>query len=182
MKKGKKDKLVSNFFTHDEKKPFLHTLFMKRKLMDLDMFKMEIRNAKLLSKLGLGVKVFGSWIKKGQSDIEYGFLITEKGECTVKDLILKKAWHVEDHRIIYKLIDSLHKNQIIHRDLKPSNIVVWFSKEEQKKRITKAKFIDFQKVRTMQDLGEKEFKKKLKKELPHFREHVKKNKKECQKE
>ena len=173
--KGKKDKTVTQYFKQDAEQPFLHTLFLKRKSLTLDLFKLEVHNAKRLAKLGVGVKVFCAWIQKSADvPIDYGFMATERGEWTIKDLIVKDLWTEDDKQIVYKLIQTLHKNNVIHRDLKPSNIVVWLKNGH----ITRARFIDFQKVRTLDDLGAKEFKKKLKKELPHFEDHVKKNQKE----
>ena len=173
---GKRDKNATKWFQADGDIPFTHSAFAKHKSMSMENFKLEIRNVKMLDKLGLGVRYFTAWMERDPKvPVDYGFCAVEKGEGTIKDLILKKEWRKRDHSIVKELIRKLHAANIIHRDIKPSNCCYW---SDGKGSITRVAFIDCAKVRTRDDLGEKDFNKKLAKERPHFVKHIARNIKE----
>jgi hypothetical protein len=136
---------------------------------------MEVRNAKMLSGMGLGAEFFTAWMERDSKvPVEYGFIAVEKGDCTIKDLILKNKWKQQDVQMVKTLAQKLHGANVIHRDFKPANILCFLNGEN----VQRVAFIDCAKVRTVDDLGPKEFKKKLAKEYPHFQKHIVRNIKE----
>lgn len=171
----KKQSKMPDCFKTDEAAPFLHTKFAQRKSMSRDQFLLEKSNMTRLARLGLGPKVFACWISVGRKiPIDYGFLVMEKGHCSLKDLIVKRQWHIRDEPIITNLVTRLHQAGMIHGDLKPSNMIVWI---DSKSRILEAKIIDAQKVQQREQVSN--FTKGIKKDQDHFKEHVKKNQQEA---
>jgi serine/threonine protein kinase len=172
--KYKKKKQIQKFFTVDQEAPLLHSRFAQRKSMTLDDFRYEVTSLQHLASLKLGPQVLECWIRRGQSvPIHYGFVAMEKGDCSLKDLIVGQKWNEKDRPIISNLISSLHKEGLIHGDLKPSNIIVWLDPRD---RIQRALFIDAQKLLRKEET--KNFTKLVKKDQKHFQEHVDKNVKE----
>lgn len=169
-----KSKDIHKLFQCDGPIPYLYSKFAKRKSMTRDDFLLEQSNMRQLSHLELGPKVLASWITHGKAvPIDFGFLVVEKGHCSLKDMIVRRKWNKEDYPIIYDVIEQMHKAGFIHGDLKPSNIIVW---HDSKNRILDAKIIDAQKMKSKETV--KEFSKLVKKDQTHFQEHIAKNQKE----
>lgn len=90
--------------------------------MTLMAFKTEIDNLMFLAKEGFAPKLYGHIEKDG-----YGFIIMEKLDCSVKDILLKRLLSYNEKEIVKKMIEKLH-TIAVHSDLKPSNIGVKLDK------------------------------------------------------
>jgi hypothetical protein len=108
----------------NENIPFIHSQFKNHKAMTAESFNHEVQASALLSNYGLGPQFYGHCIVS-KNGINYGFIIMEKGDCSVKDLLLKRSLMSNEESTIKRAINRLHNEYgIIHGDLKPSNIVV----------------------------------------------------------
>ena len=137
----------SSIFKKNDNIPYLHKEFKNRKQMTHEKFNYEVSQLKLLSELKLAPALFDSWICEKLFSIKYGFIIMEKMDCSVKDILLKRNLKKEEQYLIDDLIDTAHhKFKIFHGDMKPSNIGVYL---DSRGYIKKCVFLDCAKVRNL---------------------------------
>ena len=153
--------------------PFLHHLFRERASMTRENFFDECQKMTKMSDLGLAPKVYGYGVCDQLYPIHYGFLIMERMDSSVKDVILKRDLTKDDLKVIFKVIDRMHnKCGIVHGDMKPSNIGVNLDREG---RIIKCLLFDCQKVKFKTNLTESKFAKRVKRDHSTFHSHVASN-------
>lgn len=111
-------------FDHDADVPYLHTRYVKKKAMDVDVFNHEVKMIKAVAKLELAPKLLNYWTNKKTSRIHYGIIVMQKLDMTVKDVLLRRNLTSPELDYIKLKINNLHEHGIKHGDLKPSNIGV----------------------------------------------------------
>lgn len=156
-------------FSKNREAPYLHTRYVKKKAMDIDVFYHEVKMIKNVGKLGLAPKLFDHWVDRTTSRIHYGIIVMEKLERTVKDILINRNLRNKELNYILDKINNLHDNGIKHGDLKPSNIGVYCDKLGE---IIKVKIIDWAKGDYTNDNS------LFVRDIKTFHAHVKKNIKE----
>ena len=97
----------------------------------------------------------------------------EKMDCTVKDVLIKRDLSKMEISLIGNLVDTLHHDiKMIHRDMKPSNIGTQLDTEG---KITELKFLDCQKVRSLNGYSQRKIKRSISRDWKTFYKHMKKN-------
>jgi tRNA A-37 threonylcarbamoyl transferase component Bud32 len=160
ISKGKK------YFKHDDRLPFLHTMYTKRKSMSIEKFNHEVSMLKQISALKLAPKLYDSWIDQKTFSIHYGIIVMQRMATTVKDIILKRDLTPKELEYIMSKIQKLHGDGIKHGDLKPSNIGV---NVDESGTIKEVRMIDWAKGAGTQDSYDFE------RDLRTFSAHIKKN-------
>lgn len=157
--------------------PFLHTEFQNRKLLTILKFQREIDNLKRYQSLGLTPSLYTSWTTKTKS-LEYGFIVMEKLQFSLKDIVLSRSLHSNEKHIVDRFIHSLEKHDLIHGDLKPANIGVVL--DNKTGLICSCKMLDCQKTFHKSELllNSHHFKKTATKDRRHFRRHFRENKRQ----
>lgn len=118
------ERVALKAFAYDDGAPYLHTRYIKKKAMDVDVFNHEVKMIKSVGKLQLAPKLLDYWTDKKTSRIHYGIIIMERLAMTVKDIILRRNLTSSELNYIQVKINTLHGHGIKHGDLKPSNIGV----------------------------------------------------------
>lgn len=163
---GKTD---SKYFTKNKTIPWIHSEFKDKKPMTKDAFKHEADSCKNLAGLGLAPKFYGYWIND-QHDIHYGFIVLERLDCSIKQILLERDLKPHENKMVNNLIDKLHKKYgIVHGDMKPSNIGVYLDKN---KEIKDCYFFDCQKVKYKKDLSRSEFHRRVERDETVYRQHT----------
>jgi serine/threonine protein kinase len=165
-------------FQTDNDAPFLHTEFKTKRSMDHNKFIKEIQNLQELSSSQStidgfvptgqepgaqrsgpiptvqepgaqrsGPRFYGAYIV-AEYPIHYGFIIMERTDCSLKDILLTRSLTSAEDQIIKIAIDKLHQNYV-HGDMKPSNIGVFL--DSKTKIINKVYFLDCGKLRNKRD-------------------------------
>lgn len=165
-------KIESPTFDKDDKAPFYHTQLKNLKTMNREAFKREVHNLGYLSKYRLVPKVYGSVIEDQKYDVHYGIIVMEQLDASLKDVLLKRNLHKDEHQMVVELINKLHR-RAVHGDLKPSNIVV---KYDQYNNIKQCYLIDCQKIKRRNDYSNDRFERLIKIDWNRYRMHFKKNK------
>ena len=149
--------------------------FKNKKAMTHEAFMHEVYAIKKLAKYKLAPTVHKYEICKN-SNIHYGFLVMDRADCSLKDIILKRNLHRSEKKIVKNMIHKMHNNyDIVHGDLKPSNIGVYLSCNKIKSCVV----FDCQKIKYKKDY-KYEFKSRIDRDLANYKKHVKKNKKDRQ--
>ena len=137
----------SSIFRKDDNIPYLHREFKNRKQMTREKFNYEVAQLKLLSEMRLAPVLFDAWICEKLFSIKYGFIVMERMDCSVKDILLKRNLKREEQNLIDDLIDiAHHKYKVFHGDMKPSNIGVYL---DSRGYIRECIFLDCAKVRNL---------------------------------
>lgn len=156
-------------------KPFIHELFDKHKSMSKHDFNYEGEQLINLSKLGLSTKVYDVTTFE-RNNISYGFIIMDRFDCSLKDIIQSRNLDSDEERIIYDKINAMHKvHFIIHGDMKPSNIGVNLNKNG---KISECFIMDCQKVKYQKDLSKSKRKHLIKRDWENYFKHFKTNQEE----
>ena len=144
-KNNELDPIVAKKFFNDDEIPFLHSKFKDHKAMNIESFNHEVKQLSHLSNNDLAPRVHGHCVVN-KNGIHYGFIVMEKIDCSVKQIILNRDLTNDEDNIIKNLIHELHNNHSIVKMviLKPSNIGVYLSKCG---HIRKCVFLDCQKVK-----------------------------------
>jgi predicted Ser/Thr protein kinase len=79
-------------------------------------FQKEIKALEFLSKYNLVPKVYGHCVEDMEFDLHYGFIVMERMDGTVKDLLLKRNLNRREQILVEKTIDEPHK-VTVHGDL-----------------------------------------------------------------
>ena len=165
-----KSSVAKKYFV-DGEIPFLHTQFQECKAMSLQSFKNETENLSYLNKYKMTPKLYGyTIIQKGP--FKYGFIIMDKVDCSVKQVLLNRSLTEEEEKNISKLIYKLHSNNITHGDLKPSNIGVYLNS---KGIINKCMFLDCPRVKQWENCDKQDLQRKIDNEMKYYKKHIKKN-------
>lgn len=155
------------------KPPFQHELFNHHKSMDADAFMKESHNLLQLSQLGLAPKVYECFLHQKPGEVHYGFIVMEKLDGSVKDILLRRSLSSTEAKIPVRLIKSLHQeHKIAHGDLKPSNVGVRLDKRG---NIVQCLFLDCQKVKYQADYSTDEFSRFIDRDRETFKTHYKQN-------
>lgn len=154
-----------NAFISNDEKPYYHKLFQGRKSMSTLAFEHEVNMIKTLSKTRLAPKLYTSYIETTKYKTTYGFIVMEKMDKTVKDVLLKRDLSSKETNKILENIDLLHKLDVCHGDCKPSNIGVKLKNGE----INKIRFLDLAKCRKISS------NKDVDRDIKTFWQHLKSN-------
>jgi len=133
----------ASIYECSNEEPYRHKDFKYKKPMSVDNFLEEIKMQKYLNDKGLAPKVYEHWTCN-KYEVHYGFIVMEKLDCSLKQLIKKRSIGHDEEKIIFKMINQLHSYKIIHGDLKPSNIGVNLDSNG---KIIFCCFLDCQKVK-----------------------------------
>lgn len=115
-------------FKKDDKVPFLHTKFLKKRAMSKINFLKEIENQKKLEKMNLTPKIYGFFKSHKIKGIQYAFIVMELLDTSLRDLLkIRKISESEEIKIVELIMNMNIKYRIIHRDLKPANIGIKLS-------------------------------------------------------
>lgn len=152
-------------FEKDGNVPYLNTKYQKRKSMSIDKFNHEVNMLKTISKLELAPKLLTYWIDQ-ISPIHYGFIVMERMESTVKDILLQRDLSSIELKYIHSKIRELHDTGITHGDLKPSNIGIYLDSSGFIKQI---RMIDWAKGQYTNN------KDNIHRDIFTFKSHMKKN-------
>lgn len=154
----------------NEEIPFLHNQYIERKGTKIESFNNEIKQLLYLNKYNLSPELYGYCIiKKGP--FYYGFIVMDKVDCSLKQIILRRSLTNNEENIVKNLIYNLNSRLITHGDLKPSNIGVYLNKYSYIKRCV---FLDLSSVKQYNKKN-KSFKKRVKHDLKNYVEHIQKN-------
>ncbi|AYV76393.1 MAG: protein kinase [Terrestrivirus sp.] len=163
---------------HEENTNY-NDFFMDKKQMDYDTFMVEAKGLTGLSKVKMGPDFFGYYTQgfTGTGDDNtkslYGFLIMEKIDCSVKQILIERSTNHEENKFIDNAIRKLHNEYgIVHGDLKPSNIGIILNNNG---TVKKCVFFDCPKIKYQKDYEKKEFNKLKEKDIKNYKKHVIKN-------
>ena len=174
-----KNKHVPEAFLSNNDDPFQHKEFSHRRSMTPAEFQKEVDDLKNLSDIGLAPVVFGYGICDKLYDIHYGFMIMERMDCSVKDIIIRRPLDSDEKKTIEIIINSMHRDHgISHGDMKPSNIGVCLDSND---KVSKCLFFDCQKVKYKRDCSDRKFKDLIKKDVSIYNRHIKQNRHDCKK-
>ena len=156
-------------FEQNENKPYYHTYFAQRRCMSESAFLTEANNLVKMSQINLSPAVYGVWIENHQDHADYGFIVMDRADCSLKDLLLTRHLTKSENKVVINLINTMHeKYHLVHRDLKPSNIGVYFDDDM---RIDKCRLFDCQKVKSKKDMSDSQFKSRIRSDWSHFQKH-----------
>jgi serine/threonine protein kinase len=151
--------------------PFNHEEFIYKKAMNEKIFLKEARNIQLLSEIDLSPHVYDFGIHQGY-DIHYGFILMEKTDFSLKDVLHNRDLNLFECKVISEKIDLFHNSGFIHNDLKPSNIGIYLNIDG---LIYKCYVFDCSKVKRYNNTYSSRFKSYIKKDWKHYDDHVNKN-------
>lgn len=164
----------AKYFREDDKPPFLHTKFAERKFMTVENFTHEAKAYQTLANLDLAPTVYDFGVIK-KFPIHYGFIISAKTDCSIKDILLtRRLRHIEKRRI-KQVVRKLHESGIAHGDMKPSNIGVYLEDG----LIEKCYFFDCQKVRYAYNYDKEIFAVFVQRDIANYKKHYLMNRAEA---
>lgn len=167
-------KTKGKYFKENGSEPFLHKEFKDKKSLSPKEFKHEVDAYLKFDKLGIGPKIYASWIHKDY-DVHYGMVVMERLDCSIKQILAKRELTHREHDIVNKLIEKLHhKYEIVHGDMKPSNIGVYLN---EKGEIKECYFFDCQKVKYSKNYDTGTFKHLVTHDNYVYRDHYINNRK-----
>lgn len=160
----------NDIFSQCDNEPYNHTMFKNKKAMSLEYFNHEVSQLEALAKINMAPKLYKSWICD-KYDVHYGFIVMEKYDCSLKDIIIKRKLSHDEEYMINKLIEKLHNTGYVHGDLKPSNMGVKLLE----KKIKSMCFFDCSKVKELVNFSEEDKKKLIQKDYAFYEKHKKQN-------
>lgn len=173
--KGKVESSIAKKSFIDEEAPFLNSEFKNHKALDIESFNNEVKSLSYLTQYGLSPELYQYSIIN-RNGIDYGFIVMERADCSIKDILLKRSLNDDEKDLIKETIYKLHyDHNLIHGDLKPSNIGVFL---DDNGYIVKCIFIDCQKMRYCDDDDSYKFNKLVNHDLDKYDMHFNKNIKE----
>lgn len=160
----------NDIFSQCDNEPYNHTMFKNKKAMSTDYFNHEVKQLEALADINMAPKLYKSWICE-KYDVHYGFIVMEKYDCSLKDIIVKRKLSYDEESMVDKMIEKLHNMGYVHGDLKPSNMGVRLSE----KNIRSLCFFDCSKVKKLDGFSEGDKKKLIQKDYTFFEKHKKQN-------
>lgn len=163
-------------FQVNSNEPFLHTEFCHRRSMTPHAFQHEVDTLNRLGLEGLAPRVYGYGVCDKYYAIHYGFIIMERLDCSVKDILIKRALTDAENKLVKKTINSLHEeHKMVHRDMKPSNLGAYLDTNGM---IRRCYVFDCQKMlRSDHCESKRQFDHLVKKDWDIYHKHVKLNRK-----
>jgi hypothetical protein len=162
----------AEFYKRDERYPFAHTKFLNHKAMAEEQFTQEIKELEYLSKNKIGPKFFGSF-SINRFGLHYGFIVMEKIDCSIKEVLVKRYLTDEEISLIGDTISLLHNiHNKVHGDLKPSNIGAFV---DENGIIKKCVFLDCQKVRHKKNYTDDQFRRLKQRDWDTYNLHLQRN-------
>lgn len=126
-----KGTILTNYLDFYKKlnfKPFVHIHFLNKRAINIEKFSHEVSQQTKLAQHNLAPKIYSYGITHKVDGFKYCFIIMEKWETNVKDLLICRGENPRlktmETELINKHIDKLHKHDFYHGDLKPNNIGV----------------------------------------------------------
>ena len=187
---------LSCYFEKNDHDPYRHKEFKHRRAISRYAFLNEVTELTHLGLLNLAPKVYGYYFSYGAptfptisqilptsnqyipesksnltcvSPIHYGFIVMEKVDGSVKDILRKRALDKSEEKIISEIINQIHQCYgSVHGDLQPSNIGIYLNK---KGKIHKACFFDCQKIKHKEKYTPEEFNKLIKKDWKMYHKY-----------
>jgi serine/threonine protein kinase len=164
----------AKYFRENDKPPFLHSEFTDKKTMSVENFMYEAQAYSTLADLGLAPTVYNVKVIR-KYPIHYGQIISERLDCSVKDILLTRRLKSFEKRKIKCIIRKLHESGIAHGDMKPSNIGVYLEDGF----IDKCYFFDCQKVRYSHHYDKEIFAVFIQRDLANYKKHYLMNRAEA---
>ena len=159
------------YFKKNYDKPFSHKKFYNLKPMSFDEFIKEAYELNHFSNLGIGPYFYGHSIVN--DDVVYGFLVMDKADTSVKNILLERNLTHREKKIIHKFTDMMHyKYNLTHGDFKPSNIGVFL---DSRGKIKKCITYDCKKARHGSRFRYHHFKNYIKRDNNNYKKHETKN-------
>ena len=150
------------YFEKNDTDPYRHVEFRHRRAISRQAFLSEITELTHLGLLNLAPKVYGYYFSDQMAPIHYGFIVMEKVDSSVKNILCRRALEKSEEEIINQLINHIHQSYgSVHGDLQPSNIGVYLNHKGQ---ISKACFFDCQKIKHKEKYSPEEFQKLIEKD------------------
>ena len=161
-----------NQFLEDPYLPYLHALFQQKKLMSPQDLVYEGESLAHMFKCGISPRYYGSF-QEIIEGILYGFIVMDRTDCSLKDILIKRELNATEENIIKNMINELHlKHGLIHGDLKPSNIGIYLNNDN---TIKKSCFFDCAKIKYQEKVTAKKFNDLIEYDWYVYRKHVMKN-------
>ncbi|CAN5871826.1 hypothetical protein BH23THE1_BH23THE1_33250 [soil metagenome] len=159
-------------FHQCQSKPFIDNLFDNHKRMSVNDFLYEANELVKLSHINLAPLVYGFWTCTEIYKNNYGFIVMDKMDSSLKDVLMKRDLSDREVRLIESRINQIHSKGIIHGDLKPSNIGLTLSPDGE---IMECRFIDTQKIKHQKNFTSKQFQQSVKRDWEIYYKHYKQN-------
>ena len=129
------------------------TRWQGRSSYNVEKLKREARNCTMLHKHGLAPRMYASWSDR-DSDIHFGYIVMERCDGTVKDVLMNRELEPSEQAKVDKFIELIYQKGFSFGDLKPSNIGVYL---DTSKRIKSCTLLDCTQVEPWH--GDKQIKK-----------------------
>ena len=153
---------LKSYFQKNDNDPYRHIEFRHRRAISRQAFLSEITELTHLGLLNLAPKVYGYYFSDPMAPIHYGFIVMEKVDSSVKNILCRRALDQSEEEIINQLINHMHQSYgSVHGDLQPSNIGVYLNHKGQ---ISKACFFDCQKIKHKEKYSSEGFQKLIEKD------------------
>ena len=153
---------LKSYFEKNDNDPYRHREFRHRRAINRQAFLSEITELTHLGLLNLAPKVYGYYFSDPMAPIHYGFIVMEKVDSCVKNILYQRALKKSEEEIINQLINYMHQSYgSVHGDLQPSNIGVYLNHKGQ---IWKACFFDCQKIKHKEKYSSDRFQKLIEKD------------------
>lgn len=160
----------SLFFEKNDINPFKHAEFKHRRAVSLPDFLREISEMTHLGLLGLAPKVHGYCFSNMSSAIHYGFIIMEKVDGSLKDILYQRELTEIEKKLVEDTINHLHLSyESVHGDLQPSNIGIYLNTDG---KICKVCFFDCQKIKHKEGLSSHKFQKLILKDWKIYHKYT----------
>lgn len=161
------------YFKKRDQKPFYHTYFVDKKPMTYNNFMHEVRSAQYLGKLGLAPTFYTYYVLNDKFPIHYGFIVTQKVDCSIKDIILRRNLTKNELLMTDDFRNKMHnKYGIIHGDFKPSNMGALL---DSRGKIKKLYVFDCQKIKLIKNLSSSDAKYYVNRDTKTFKKHIIRN-------
>ena len=157
----------SLYFEKNDPDPFRHREFRHRRAISRQAFLHEVTELTHLGLLNLAPKVYGYYFSDCSAPIHYGFIVMEKVDCSLKEILSQRGLEKSEEEIINQTINQMHQSYgSVHGDLQPTNIGVYLNSVGQINRVC---FFDCQKVKHKEKYSHREFQKLVEKDWKMYR-------------
>ena len=154
-------------FDKNDKIPFYHSLFKRKRSMTRTQLRHEIFNQQILSNLLMSPKIFTYGKSHHINGIQYGFIVMELLYGSLREFLKTRKLYDNEKELILKLFIKLHEeNNMVHGDLKPANIGV---RVDLKGNIKEFMFFDCSTIKYKSDMEEEEFIRRVKNDIKYFK-------------
>lgn len=157
-------------FNTNDKIPFLHTEFKKKRAMTRTEFKLEINNQLKLNEYSLTPKIYAFGKSHHIQYIQYGFIVMDLLSCSLRDIINVRKLIENEKQLLFSLLNKLHNvHKIVHGDLKPANIGVKLSENE----IKHMTLLDCNRIKFASTMTKEEFLIRVSKDINYLKKTLK---------